>query len=232
MKTKIKSHKTIQGVYHVRTEARRITLATRNLSPSNSVYGERLIKHKEHEYRLWDPYKSKLAAALSKGLKNVPIQMDQKVLYLGAASGTTASHVADIVGSRGCVYCIEFSYRPLRDLMIKVSPFWTNIFPILADARFPERYRMLVETVNGIYCDIAQPEQARVLADNAEIFLQDSGWVLFAIKARSIDSTEDPSTIFKREVEVLKKRGFTVKKIIRLKPYDKAHVLVVAEYRN
>jgi fibrillarin-like pre-rRNA processing protein len=232
MKIKVKPHKTSQGIYQVRTDNRRSTLATRNLSPGNSVYGEKLIKHEDHEYRLWDPYKSKLAAALLKGLKTVPIQVDQKVLYIGAASGTTVSHVSDIVGSRGCVYCIEFSFRPLRDLMIKVAPFWKNIFPILADARFPERYRMLVETVNGIYCDIAQPEQARVLADNADIFLQDGGWSLFVIKARSIDSTEDPVKIFKREVDVLKNRHFTIEKIIRLKPYDKAHVLVLAEYHN
>jgi fibrillarin-like pre-rRNA processing protein len=91
---------------------------------------------------------------------------------------------------------------------------------------------MLVETVDGIYCDIAQPEQARVLADNADIFLQDGGWALLIIKARSIDSIEDPSKIFKREVDVLKNRDFNIEKVIRLKPYDKAHVLVLAEYRN
>lgn len=232
MKIKVKPHKKLHGIYQVRIDDRRSTLATLNLSPGKSVYGEKLVKHEDNEYRLWDPYKSKLAAALLKGLRTVPIQSGQKVLYIGAASGTTASHVSDIVGSQGCVYCIEFSFRPLRDLIIKVSPFRENIFPILADARFPERYRMLVETVNGVYCDIAQPEQARVLADNADIFLQDGGWVLLVIKARSIDSIGDPSKIFKREVDVLKNRGFNIEKVIRLKPYDKAHVLVLAEYRN
>ena len=117
-------------------------------------------------------------------------------------------------------------------LILKVAPFRENIFPILSDARFPERYQILVETVDGVYSDIAQPEQARILADNAEIFLNDQGWILLVIKARSIDAIEKPTTIFKREVEVLKDRGFKVKQVVRLKPYDKAHVLVLAEYRN
>ena len=232
MKTKVKPHKKLHGIYQVRIDSGRSTLATLNLSPGKNVYGEKLVKHEDDEYRLWDPYKSKLAAALLKGLRTVPIRSGQKVLYIGAASGTTASHISDIVGSQGCVYCIEFSFRPLRDLIIKVAPFRKNIFPILADARFPERYRMLVETVDGVYCDIAQPEQARVLADNADIFLQDGGWSLFVIKARSINAIEDPSKIFTREIDVLKNRGFNIEKVIRLKPYDKAHVLVLAEYRN
>jgi fibrillarin-like pre-rRNA processing protein len=213
-------------------ENRNITFATSNLAPGRSVYGEKLVKYKNNEYRLWDPYKSKLAAALLKGLPKLPIWSGHKVLYIGAASGTTVSHISDIVGDEGSVYCIESAFRPFRDLIGKVSAFRENIFPILADARFPERYRMLVETVDGVYCDIAQPEQARILSDNVDIFLRVGGWVLLAIKARSIDSTEKPSKIYKREVDVLKERGFNVKNVIRLKPYDKAHVMILAEYRS
>jgi fibrillarin-like pre-rRNA processing protein len=230
MKLKVKPHRKFLGIYRASLEDRSANLATLNLSPSRRVYGERLVEYEGDEYRLWDPYKSKLAAAILKGLPNVPVQPSHKVLYLGAASGTTVSHVSDIVGAEGCVYCIEFSFRPLRDLIGNVSAFRDNVFPILADARFPERYRMLVEAVDGVYCDIAQPEQARVLADNADMFLREGGWALLVVKARSIDSTEEPSKIFRREVDVLKERGFDVKKVVRLKPYDKAHVMVLAEY--
>jgi fibrillarin-like pre-rRNA processing protein len=232
MKSKVKPYRNIPGIYQVKLDKKRNVLATLNLSPGMSIYEERLIEDHNNEYRLWDPYKSKLAAALLKGLSTIPIQPSQKVLYLGAASGTTVSHISDIVGSEGGVYSIEFSFRPLRDLLIRVSPVRKNVFPILADARFPERYRMLVETVDGVYCDIAQPEQARILADNAEMFLNDQGWILLVIKARSIDAIEKPTMIFKREVEVLKDRGFKVEQVVGLKPYDKAHVLVLAEYRN
>jgi fibrillarin-like pre-rRNA processing protein len=232
MKIKVKPHKKLHGIYQVRIDDGRSKLATLNLSPGKSVYGEKLVKHEDSEYRLWDPYKSKLAAALLKGLRTVPIQSGQKVLYIGAASGTTVSHVSDIVGSQGCVYCIEFSFRSLRDLIIDVSTFRENVFPILADARFPERYRILIETVDGIYCDIAQPDQARILADNADMFLRDGAWALLVVKARSIDSTEEPLKIFRREVDILKERAFNVKKVIELRPYAKAHIMVLAEYHR
>lgn len=231
MRFKVKPHKKFLGIYQF-LENKKKTLVTLNLSPGKSVYGERLVVHENKEYRFWNPYKSKLAAAILKGLPTLPIQPDHKVLYLGAASGTTVSHISDIIGAEGCIYCIEFSFRSLRDLIFNVSTFRENVFPILADARFPECYRTLIETVDGIYCDIAQPEQARVLADNADIFLREGAWALFVVKARSIDSTKEPLKIFRREVDILKERAFNVKKVVELKPFDKAHIMVLAEYHR
>jgi fibrillarin-like pre-rRNA processing protein len=184
------------------------------------------------EYRLWDPFRSKLAAAMLKGLETVPIQLAHKVLYLGAASGTTASHVSDIVGEKGHVYCIEFASRVIRELVNNVCAFRLNMSPILADARVPERYSMLVGKVDDVYCDIAQPEQARVLADNADLFLVDGGWIMLAIKAQSIDVTKDPSEVYKREIETLENRGFRIEEVVHLEPYDKAHVMIVAQHQS
>jgi fibrillarin-like pre-rRNA processing protein len=150
-------------------------------------------------------------------------------MYLGAASGTTASHVSDIVGEEGHVYCVEFASRSLRDLVNNVCAFRYNMSPILADARLPETYSRMVELVGSIYCDVAQPEQARVLADNADMFLADGGWVLLAIKAQSIDVTKEPSVVFKNEIAVLEARGFRINEVIGLEPFDKAHAMVVAQ---
>ena len=194
------------------------------------MYGERLIKRKGIEYRLWDPYRSKLAAAILKGLKIVPIRDGHKVLYLGAASGTTASHVSDIVGESGHVYCVEFAPRSIRELVNNVCEFRMNMSPILADARFAERYSALVEKVDDVYCDIAQLEQAKILADNADLFLKEDGWITLAVKARSIDVTKEPSEVYRREIETLKKRGFQVSEVVYLEPYDKAHAMVVAQF--
>jgi fibrillarin-like pre-rRNA processing protein len=150
------------------------------------------------------------------------------VLYLGAASGTTVSHVSDLVGNTGGVYCVDFAHRPLRDLVIKVANVRKNVFPILGDARFPTSYRGLLEEVDGIYCDIAQPEQAKILADNAALFLREGGWALLAVKAMSIDSTGEPYRIFAREAELLRRNGFEVTRVVQLRPYDKAHAMVSA----
>ena len=228
----VKAHQKFPEIYWAILEDGTKRLATKNLAPGRAVYGERLITFKGVEYRIWDPYRSKLAAAILKGLKNVPIKPSNKVLYLGAASGTTASHVSDIVGENGHVYCVEFSARAIRELVNNVCAFRPNMSPILEDARLPERYAMLVEKVDNIYCDIAQPEQAKILADNADLYLKRGGEIMLAIKAQSIDVTKEPSEVYKREIETLKDRGFKIKEVIHLEPYDKAHAMIVAEFKR
>src|ERR687890_151739 len=110
-------------------------LATQNLIIGNSVYGEKIIKHEDIEYRLWDPFRSKLAGAILKGLRENPIKESSKVLYLGGSTGTTVSHVSDIVGNNGIVFPVEPSVRVARELLENVSSKRNNIIPILSDAR-------------------------------------------------------------------------------------------------
>jgi fibrillarin-like pre-rRNA processing protein len=226
---KVSPHIRFPEIYSVTLEDGTRKLATKNLAAGNSVYGERLIKFEGKEYRLWDPYRSKFAAAILKGLQTVPIQPNHKILYLGAASGTTASHVSDIVGEEGHVYCVEFASRSMRELVSNVAAVRYNMVPILADARLPETYSRLVGRVDDVYCDVAQPEQARVLADNADLFLVDGGWVMLAVKAQSIDVTKEPSVIYEREIATLESREFRVDEVVQLEPYDKAHAMVVAQ---
>jgi fibrillarin-like pre-rRNA processing protein len=224
----VKLHSTFPEIYWATLADGTRKLATKNLATGTSVYGERLVKFGRDEYRLWDPFRSKFAAAILKGLETVPILPNHKVLYLGAASGTTASHISDIVGEEGHVYCVEFASRSLRELVNNVCVFRYNMSPILADARLPETYLRMVQRVDSIYCDVAQPEQARILADNADMFLSNSGWVMLAIKAQSIDVTKDPSVVYQNEIDVLESRGFRVSEVVGLEPYDKAHAMVIA----
>jgi len=163
-------------------------------------------------------------------LQTVPVLPDHKVLYLGAASGTTPSHVSDIVGMKGHVFCVEFAQRSLRELVANVVAHRLNMSPFLADARMPQKYVMFISgKVNDIYCDVAQPEQAKLLADNADVFLKDGGWVMLAVKAQSIDVTKAPSEIYRQEAKVLEKRGFRVEQVVDLEPYDKAHAMILAQ---
>ena len=226
---KVKPHAQFPAIFQVMLEDGSKRLATRNLVPRRNVYGERLVRFEGVEYRVWDAFRSKLAAAILRGLNTVPILPDHQVLYLGAASGTTASHVSDIVGEKGHVYCVEFASRSLRDLVENVCAFRVNMSPILEDARTPEKYAMFIRgKVDDIYCDIAQPEQAKVLADNADMFLKKRGWVMLAVKAQSIDVTKEPLEVYKSEVRVLEKRGFNVKEVVHLEPYEKAHAMILA----
>lgn len=218
-------HEHFENVYWVELEDGTRKLATINLAPTTQVYGERLVKIQGVEYRLWDPYRSKLAAAILKNIKGIPICSGKRVLYLGAASGTTVSHVSDLVGPSGTTYCVEVSSRPLRDLLI-VCNLRPNMVPILADARQPCNYCALVEKVDVIYQDIAQPDQTNILCANVRTFLQEGGYAVLALKARSIDVTKEPREIFRDEMEKLEKEMEIVDAKI-LDPYEKDHALLV-----
>ncbi|MEM0004016.1 MAG: fibrillarin-like rRNA/tRNA 2'-O-methyltransferase [Desulfurococcaceae archaeon] len=231
MVVSINPHEKYRGVYVVELDDGSIRLATKNLVPGHRVYGERLFKYENVEYREWNAFRSKLAGALMNGLVEQPISEGDRILYLGVASGTTASHVSDIVGLKGRIYGLDIAPRVLREF-IMVAEVRKNLFPILGDARKPQEYRHVVETVDGIYADIAQPEQAAIVADNANMFLRNDGYLLMAIKARSIDVTKEPSEIYRREVNVLKERGFEIVDVVHLEPYDKDHAMIYARFHG
>jgi fibrillarin-like pre-rRNA processing protein len=222
---KVAEHEKFKSVYWVELDDGTRKLATVNLARGIQVYGERLVEIGGVEYRLWDPYRSKLAAAILKNIKENPINPGKLVLYLGAASGTTPSHVSDLIGPSGFIYCVEISSRPLRDLLVVCSR-RPNMTPILADARHPHNYCALVGKVDVIYQDIAQPDQTDILLSNVKTFLQEGGYAVLALKARSIDVTKEPREVFRGEMEKIEKEMEIIDAKI-LDPYEKDHAMLV-----
>ena len=182
------------------------------------------------EYRMWNPFRSKIAAAILGGFGNVYIGPGKAVLYLGAASGTTVSHVSDVVGPEGTVYAVEFSHRSGRDL-INMAKNRTNVIPIIEDARHPLKYRMLVGMVDVVFADVAQPDQARIVALNSQHFLKNGGHYMISIKASCIDSTSKPEAVFAAERNKLAKAGLVPAEQLTLEPYERDHAVVVGEYK-
>ena len=203
------------------TERRR--LYTVSAAPGVRTYGERLLAIGDSEYREWDPRRSKLAAYLANGGKILPIKHDSRVLYLGASSGTTPSHVSDIARD-GTVYCVEFAPRMFRELVVNSKP-RPNMMPILADATKPSEYEFMVSGVDVVYQDVAQKNQADILADNMDKFSAKYGMV--AVKARSEDVSENPKAIFKKAESRLRERGFRILDTLSLEPYEDSHEMIV-----
>ncbi|MFW9830452.1 MAG: fibrillarin-like rRNA/tRNA 2'-O-methyltransferase [Candidatus Thorarchaeota archaeon] len=215
------------GLYWVQLDEGTTRPATKNLAKGLSVYGEKLVTEKKEEFRIWDPYRSKLSAALVRGLNAFAFKESSSVLYLGASSGTTASHVSDLIDLTGIVYCVEFAPRVMRDL-IRISTSRQNMIPLLADARTPDSYNQVPQLVDILYQDVAQPNQAKILVQNAKRYLRTGGTAYLAIKARSIDVTAKPSRIFEREVKTLMQSGFTIVDRISLNPFSADHVFISA----
>jgi fibrillarin-like pre-rRNA processing protein len=150
------------------------------------------------------------------------------VLYLGAATGTTVSHVSDIVGKDGAVFCVEFAPRPMKELL-RISAERPNMVPIMADARRPSTYAQFVPEVDAIYQDVAQPNQSEIFRDNARAFLAPGGTGILMVKSRSVDVSKDPREVFQGEIDRLKGWGFGIPETITLMPFDKDHIAIVVK---
>jgi fibrillarin-like pre-rRNA processing protein len=181
------------------------------------VYNERILGGA----RVWDPHRSKMSALYHVGT-GVELTPGMRVLYLGAANGTTVSHVADYVD---VVYAVEFAPRPMQDLL-EVSRRRRNVIPIMADAARPEQYAPLVEAVDLLYQDVAQPEQAGIALRNCP-FLKTGGFLVLMLKTRSVDVRKEPGEVFQETLDVLRSAGLIVQECVWLSPFHHDHAAIV-----
>lgn len=199
---------------------------TLNLTPGKNAYDERLIKQGSVEYREWNYRKSKLAAAILKGCPNIGIRKNDVVLYLGASTGTTASHVSDMVGEKGFVFALDFAPRVVRELYFLCKA-RKNMAPLLENASLPEKYKdKITKQVDIVYQDIAQKQQSRIFLNNCRSFLKKDGYALIAVKARSIDVTKKPREIFKKVRQEIEKELVIIDER-KLDPFEKDHIFFV-----
>lgn len=199
---------------------------TLNLNPGKKIYEERFTKKGGKEYRIWNPYRSKLGTALVKKLRTFPFKEDSTVLYLGAGNGTTPSHISDIC-TNGQIYCVEFSPRATIDLY-SVSETRKNLIPILGDANKPEEYSARVSKADILYQDVAQRFQVDIFKKNVDMFLNENGIGFLMVKARSIDVTKEPDKVFNKVIAELS-TDFEILEKINLNPYEKDHMCIVVK---
>ena len=199
-------------------------IATPNLAPGTRVYDEDLLTIDGVEWRTWNPMRSKLGSYIVKGGRNFPLQRDSKVVYLGAANGTTPSHVSDIV-REGVLVAVEFSPRSFRDLM-GVAANRPNMLPILADAWRPELYERFVGKVDLLFQDIAQRQQAQIFAKNLNVFKPTMG--ILAVKARSVDVAANPREVYDMVAQAVESlTDYRVIETVDLGPFEKDHAALV-----
>lgn len=203
-------------------------LYTKNLDPGRDVYGEVLVADGGVEYRRWNPKRSKVSAALHSGLTTLPFKEDSVVLYLGASSGTTVSHISDIC-EKGLIFSVEFSVPPFTKLT-QLSKRRGNIIPILEDANHPERYAQYLSKADVMVQDISQRNQAEILMLNARTFARADTPMLFAVKSRSIDAAKAPSLVFEKVKSELSGLCRIVQ-TVDISSYEEDHVLFVVHLK-
>ncbi len=203
-------------------------LWTANRVPGETVYSERTMSRDGTAYRRWDPHRSKAAAAITKGLRTFPVARDDTVLYLGASTGTTVSHLSDVVAD-GIVHAVEYAPTVARILLGNMES-RDNVAPIQGDARTPGEYASLCNEADLLYQDVAQQDQIAIIERNANMFLADDGYAFLAIKAQSISSTDDPRDVFADAKEQLQDT-FDIVEGTRLEPFHTDHLFLVLRPR-
>ena len=211
-------------------KGKRKQLYTTNLVSGQNVYGEKLVVENGVEHREWDAFKSKLAASILKGSPNIGIRKNDVVLYLGSASGTTVSHVSDIVGNGGFIFAVDIAPRVMRDLIFLCYE-RRNIAPILANANKVDVLKERMSAVDVVYQDVAQKNQMEIFLKNIEVFLKKDGYALLAVKARSIDVTKQPKQIFKEVRDALEKT-LAIIDYRELDPFQKDHCMFICKKKT
>jgi len=206
---------------------KRKALYTKNILSGYTPFSEKLIKIKGEEYRELDPKRSKLGAAILKGLSQTGIKEGSTILYLGASHGYTPSFVSDMIGEKGIIFCLDFAPTVMRDLVF-ICEKKTNMIPIIADAKNPENYKENIIPVDVVYQDVAQRDQVKIFLDNCNTHLKPGGFGLLALKARSIDVSGKPKNIFfeaRKQIE----KNYTIVDYRELDPFEKDHAFFVVK---
>ena len=196
-----------------------------------TVYGERLKKIKGKELRSWNPYRSKLAAAIIKGFDiSTVLSNNSNILYLGAATGTTVSHLSDIAFD-GRIYAVEHFPIAAKKL-IELAEQRKNIIPLYHDANHPERYSRFVPPVDFLYQDISQRNQADIFIRNIQHYLKKDKQTIIMIKARSIDVSLPPKKAYEQVEEELIEKGLQIHQKILLSPFEKDHIAFIVSQKK
>ena len=229
-KLSIRPHPKIENVF-ISGSPEKPKLYTSNLVPGKTIYGEKLVFDKDNEYRRWDPSRSKLAALLLNNPTTDFLEPNYNCLYLGASSGTTVSHLSDIIKG-GIIYSIEFAERSIRQLIQNTNK-RENVVPILGDARHPENYAKSIFTnIDLVYQDVAQPNQAEIAISNCNYYLKENGYLILVIKSQSIDSVAKVEKVFKKEKIQLQHAGYTILESINIHSYAAEHIVLIVKKGN
>ena len=223
-----------------------LKLTTRNLIRGNKFYNEKIVFSNDQEYRVWTPYRSRLAAAILNGIEILPIIEKSRVLYLGTSEVITLSHISDIIGTEGVVYVVEHSQENAKELIEKLVPKRDNIKPIIMDMAKPSQYEIIDGKVDVVYVDVEQSKEVEIALLNCKIHLRVGGYLLFMVKTRSVDEYQGKKFIINDKMELVNtieeinakkytttnslKVNFEIIQQINLTDFFKEYSLIVAKY--
>ena len=204
-------------------------LATLNNASINEVYNEKLIKINGKQYNLWNPYTSKLAAAIVNGMEIFPILKKTKVLYLNGTIEKTLSHISDIIGVNGKIFILRDINENSKNFLENVMNDRTNVFTITRDNVDPAKFSSKTEMVNVVYVDITQHNETEVAIQNCKRYLRGGGFLMLVVPTKKIDFVNNPNGQNLEEIQKLQS-SFEIIQQINLTDFFKEHSMIIAKF--
>ena len=210
----------------VRNEKKLATLS--NVS-TNQDYKENLVEMNGKQHSIWNPYMSKLAAAIINGMEIFPILKKTKILYLDPTSEKTIKHISDIVGINGKIFVVRNIMKNSKNFLEQIAKNRSNIFTIIPDKTNPARLTGMTEMVDVIYIDIAEHNQTEIAIQNCKNHLRIGGFLMLIVPTKNIDFANNPSKKNQEERKKLQ-TSFDIIQEINLMDFFKEYSMVIAKY--
>ena len=210
----------------VRNEKKLATLS--NMS-TNQDYKENLVQTNGKRYSIWNPYTSKLAAAIINGMEIFPILKKTKILYVDPATEKTVKHISNIVGINGKIFVVRDVMKNSKNFLEQIVKNRSNIFTIIPDKTNPARLTGMTETVDVIYIDIAEHNQTEIAIQNCKNHLRIGGFLMLIVTTKNIDFANNPSKKNQEERKKLQ-TSFDIIQEINLTDFFKEYSMVIAKY--
>ena len=205
-------------------------LATLNNADVNKIYNEKLIEMDGKQYNIWNPYTSKLAAAIVNGMEIFPILKKTQILYFDTTVDKTLNHISDIIGVNGRIFVVRDIIENSKKFLEDDSNNRTNVVSITQEKKsIPAKFVPNIETVNVVYVDIAQNNETDVAIQNCKNYLINGGFLMLVVPTRKIDFANNPDRQNLEERQKLQS-SFEIIQQINLTDFFKEHSMIIAKY--
>ena len=219
-------------------------LATKNMVKGTKTRKEKIVIVNNEEFLEWNPYKSKLAAAIRNGLQILPIIKNSKVVCINLPEESTILHISNIVGSGGSVFVIDVN-KNKKSFLNKLVNTHKNIIPIYDTVDELSFSSSITGKVDALYVDIPESEQIEQIVEKYGSLLKNEGFLMLVTKKddailendivgwmaeqrAGLNKIREITAKLKSQFEIIQEINLGIN--YAMEPYHKLHAFILAQY--
>ena len=222
-------------------------LATKNIVEGTKTHKEKIVIVNDEEFLEWNPYKSKLAAAIRNGLQILPIIKNSKVVCINPLEESTILHISNIVGSEGSVFVIDVD-KNKKSFLNKLVNTHKNIIPIYDTVDELSFSSSITGKVDALYVDILESEQIEQIVEKYGSLLKNEGFLMLIAKKddnaiiendiagwmaeqrAGLNKIREITTKLKSQFEIIQEINLGIN--YAMEPYHKFYTFILAQFLN